>query len=175
MTLDTPTTNAATISPPADPPSPRAGLGRVGLLIAGVCVATCVVWALRPLKTASLEVPDLAGEAEAQPAAQPLALDLAAFNAPLWVAPPPPPKAAQAPAPAPPLPPLKWQLLAIAREGEVYKALVYDPDLDTLLVLGAGDQAGVRRVTSVSASSMEVRDGAGLRTLLLRDQAGARP
>lgn len=148
--------------------------GFAGRVLAGLCVAACGVWAFLPLEPASVDVPEIAQDSGVTPGAAPIALDLAAFNAPLWVA-PPPPKVAAATPPAPPPLPLKWQLLAIVREGEGYKALVYDPDTDKLLVLGEGDQSGMRRVARVSPTSVDVRDGAGVRTLALRDQAGGRP
>jgi hypothetical protein len=103
-----------------------------------------------------------------------VALDQAAFRVPIWVAeaaPPTPPPAIATPPP----PPLKLQLLAIVKEGETYKAAVYDPDSDRLLVLGAGDRVGVRTVNAVSRSSVTLRDETGTRTLALKDAKGETP
>jgi hypothetical protein len=161
-------------SPSAALTASRRSGGFDGSALAGLCVAVCGVWAFLPLEPAGVDVPEIAQDSGAAPQAAPLSLDLAAFNAPLWVA-PPPPKVAEAIPPAPPLPPLRWQLLAIVREDAGFKALVYDPDTDKLLVLGEGDQSGPRRIARVSPTSTDVRDGAGVRTLALRDQAGGRP
>lgn len=169
--MTTPTTTSA---PSATPPASRRPGGFVERALAVMCVAACGVWAFLPLEPATVDVPEIAKDSGVAPRTAPLALDLAAFNAPLWVA-PPPPKVAEAAPPAPPPPPLRWQLLAIVREDAGYKALVYDPDTDKLLVLGEGDQSGPRRIARVSSTSMDVRDGAGVRTLALRDQAGGRP
>jgi hypothetical protein len=49
---------------------------------------------------------------------------------------------------------------------------VFDPDADKLLSLAEGGSAGTRRVTRVTATSMDIRDDAGIRTLALRDAAG---
>jgi phosphomannomutase len=79
---------------------------------------------------------------------------------------------------APPLPPppLRWQLLAILREDTGYRALVYDPDADRLIVLKEGDESGPQRVERVTATTLNVRGGAGVRTLALREAAaGGRP
>lgn len=141
---------------------------------AGLCVGACGTWAFLPLGPARVEVPEIAAGPVESPEPARVALDLTAFNAPLWVA-PPPPQIVQAPPPPPPPPPLKWQLLAIVRESEGYKALVYDPDSDKLLVLGEGDQSGPRRIARVTPTSMDLRDPSGVRTLALSDQAGGRP
>ncbi len=153
-----------------------AGLGRRGFgsAVSGALVFACSVWAFFPLDTAQVETPQIAStEVESQSTTR-AALDLAAFNAPLWVTPPPPPTviAAPAPPPPPPPPPLRWQLLAIVREGSGYRALVYDPETDKVLSLAEGDESGPRRVARVAPASMDVQDPSGVRTLALRDPAG---
>ncbi len=172
----TPTpTIIATDAPPTPGAIGEAGRGRsaAGRALAALCVTACGVWAFMPLGTGPVEVPE--------PAEVPLAahgrdqdhLDLAVFNAPLWVAPPPPAtKVAETVPPPPAPPPLSWQLLAILRDGGNYKALVYDPDADKLLVLGEGDRSGPCSVARVTPGSMDVRDGAGVRTLALRKDGG---
>jgi hypothetical protein len=128
-----------------------------------------------PLGPAQVDVPEISASAATARPSIPEALDLAAFNAPLWIAPaPPPPTIAEAP--PPPSPPLKWQLLAIVREDSGYKALIYDPDTDRLLVLREGDDSGPQRIDRITATTMEVRGGDGMRTIALRDAApGGRP
>lgn len=169
----TPTTNSSTTP---DTSAEAGKPGRAGRFaarsLAGLCVAACGLWAFLPLEPAQVNIPVIAAgtTAAAEPAR--LALDLTAFNAPLWVAPPPPKVAEAAPPPPPPMP-LRWQLLAIVREDSGYRALVYDPDTDKVLALGEGDESGPRRIARVTPTSMDVRDASGMRTLALRE--GGRP
>lgn len=175
---------ATALTPPvpasesADDPGARQGRRIIGHVLTLVCIAACGVWAFMPLGPAQVEVPQISPAAAAAGQPTPAALDLAAFNAPLWVAPaapsPPPPAVAEAPPP----PPLKWQLLAIVREDMGYRALVYDPDSDRLLVLREGDETGPRRVERVTATTLDVRNegGVSVRSLALREAAvGGRP
>lgn len=172
-------------TPPSVPPSaprPRRRTAWALVLLASAAPATVAAWALWPLGPVAVNPPELA---EPPPAADrnPLPLDLAAFHAPLWVAPapqPPPPKPPDDPsaaARAEPPPPIRLQLLAIVREDGPNGrsiALVYDPERDTLLVLREGDQHGTCRVARVTPASLELLNEAGVRTLALRDP-GARP
>ena len=133
------------------------------LLVVGAC-ATFAFWPLRP---EAIETPKI--EVAPPVARQVAALDIAAFRAPIWVAePPPPPPVAAVPAPPPP-PPLKIQLLAIVREGEVYKAAVYDPDSDRILVVASGEKLGTRMVEQVDQGTLTLRDGTAKRVLALKD------
>jgi hypothetical protein len=126
------------------------------------------VWALMPLYAPVIE----AGGIEApKPKAEPIALvslDSEAFRAPLWVAPPPLPPPAP---PAPPPPPLRLQLLAVVHEDGVYKAMLYDPDADKILVAAAGDSPAGKKVEQVTANSVKIRDATGVRTLALKEGA----
>lgn len=99
-----------------------------------------------------------------------LALDLAAFRTPLWIAPPapPPPAPSPKPEPPPPLPPLKLQILAIVRDTTGDRALLYDPDTDKPIWVHAGQPVGPRTVERITAHSVDLRDGKLLRTLALR-------
>ncbi len=164
-------------TPQGDSPTvrPSRGCRHLGRALALMCVAACGLWAFMPLGPAHVDVPNVSASAASDRSVVPAALDVAAFNAPLWVAPAPPPLAVAEVTP-PPLPPLKWQLLAIVREDTGYKALVYDPDTDRLLVLKEGDDSGPQRVERVTATTLDVRGGAGVRTLALREAApGGRP
>ncbi len=97
-----------------------------------------------------------------------LALDLTAFRAPLWVAPPaPPPPPAPVPTKPPP-PPLKWQLLAIEHDERGDSALLYDPDADTMLRVRPGESVGDRAIEKITTAGVEIRDAGALRTLALR-------
>ncbi|MCC6678156.1 MAG: hypothetical protein IT436_13525 [Phycisphaerales bacterium] len=139
-------------------------------------------WALRPLETPDLSLPpppenDL-GPAEASTLA---ALDDSAFRAPLWIAPPPPPEPAPEPPKPAPLPPLKLQLLAIVRtpatgSDHEYKALLYDPEVDKIVEVAAGQTIGERTVVGVTQHEITLKDRAGTRTLSLRPEGpGAGP
>jgi hypothetical protein len=171
--MTTPTSTAPTPIPTSERASvPGASQGRrhLGRVLTLMCIAACGVWAFMPLGPAQVSVPEISASAAAARPPTPSSLDLAAFNAPLWVAPAPAsPSVAEAPPPPPP--PLKWQLLAIVREDTGYKALVYDPDTDRLLVLKEGDDSGPQRVERVTATTMDVRGGTGVRTLALREAA----
>jgi hypothetical protein len=147
----------------------RRDLVYMGLLAAAV--TACGVWAFAPLEHPRVEVPALPAAAP-QEAPERRPIELAAFRAPLWVAPPaPPPPARPEPAPPPP-PPLKFQLLAIVREAEMLKAVLYDPDTDRLLVVAEGEPLGARRVERVHPTTVDIRDDRGIRTLSLVETQG---
>lgn len=148
-------------------------VSRTSLGLAGLMISACAVWAFLPLGSTQVAVPEIGAGATPQAPAR-VALDVSAFSAPLWVAPEPAPSARATAAPPPPPPPLRWQLLAIVREDAGYKAFLFDPDTDKVLVLTEGDQSGSRRIAKVTPTSVDVRDAAGVRTLALRD-AGGRP
>lgn len=126
----------------------------------------CAVFAFWPLEVARTNAPLVT---EHLPEAhQVIALNGSAFRVPLWVADPAPtPESASVPPPS--LPPLKLQLLAILREGGVYKAVVYDPDSDRLQILVTGDSVGSRKVYSVNGAEATLVDEAGQRTLSLKE------
>ncbi|MBX3359541.1 MAG: hypothetical protein KF745_14065 [Phycisphaeraceae bacterium] len=152
-------------------------------------------WAFAPL--GSVEPPETIAHApEPSRPSKPtlIALDQAAFHAPLWVAPPPPPAPPSpppAPPPEPPPPPMRLQLLAIVADGggdsksptagaPSLRAVLYDPDADRLLVLGQGEQATAGyTIDRVSERLVELRDARpphAVRTLALdAEPKGARP
>ncbi len=181
----------ATVHPLA---APRRHLRRIAIVSSTVILLTGT-WALWPLGNPSVEVP-------APPPQRPLIasatttpfLDLAAFSAPVWDAPPIPPKAVavvEKPPPPPP-PPLKLQLLGIVRDESlaadgtaIYIAAIYDEVADKLLMLRAGDSIStgeaptgksvahgvatrIARITHVSAEAVEIAEpGSGTRRLAL--------
>jgi hypothetical protein len=107
-----------------------------------------------------------------------VAFDRAAFRAPLWIAPPAPPPPAPTVAAAPP-PPLKLQLLAIIKEdgdqGQVsYRAMVYDPDSDKVMVVASGESIAGRTVESIDQAALRIKDekGGGARVLTLKTEGG---
>lgn len=140
-------------------------LKRGGLWIAWAPVQmSCAMFACWPLAVSRVHAP-----APVVPPIEPrevTALNGAAFRVPLWVADPAP---TPDPAPPTPLPPLKLQLLAILRDGGVYKAVVYDPDSDRIQVLATGDSLGSRKVHSVNRADFTVVDESGQRTLSLKE------
>jgi hypothetical protein len=147
--------------------------GVLPVVIAGGAVVALSIWALRPLPRIDVGEPEPARAVPEQPAPPQLALDLAAFRAPLWVAPPPPPPPAPTIAAAPP-PPLKLQLVAVLREPEGYRAVLYDPDADKLIFASEGQALGTRTIETVTRSDVKIRTGQALQTLSLLDK-GASP
>lgn len=115
------------------------------------------------------------------PADSLIALDLAAFRTPIWVAPPlPPAPPADPDSPAkpkaePPPPPLKWQLLAIVRaSGDTpVHAMIYDPESDAVVELAAGNTHAGATIESVSDDRVTIRRGRHTHTLLLDPRLAA--
>ena len=70
--------------------------------------------------------------------------------------------------PAPP--PVRLQLLAIIREEDLFRAAVYDPDSDRILVVAAGQRVGTQLVDQVDKSSLTLRDERGARVLALQPE-----
>jgi hypothetical protein len=176
--------------------TPRVGIAVADIVIAAVCMAGVLLtgwWAfMNPSGTlpnavrashdahAGFEEEDAGGPGDGTASAA--HLDLAAFRAPLWVAPPaptaptPPAPTSSAPKPLPPPPPLKWQLLAIIaeqREGDVAhagfspRAMLYDPETDAILELAAGDRHAGRSVESITRDGITIRTGTHTHTLTL--------
>lgn len=152
-----------------------AGLG-------AIAVAMCAWWALRPLARESFIKRVESGELSLPPRERAVALDMSAFEAPIWMAPPAPPTItleaanlppapAPTPPPAPPPPPFRLQLISIVREQvegrPVYRALFYDPDQDQLVLAVEGQTLGIRQVESITATGVSLREGANLRMLAL--------
>ena len=132
-----------------------------------LAVAAAAVWSMWPMARTT---PDTTVPVPARSRAVAAShLDLAAFDAPIWVAPPPDPPAA-----APPEP-LRLQLLAVFRDGEELRAALYDPDSDRLCIVASGDTVGGRVIERVLADAVALRDGAGLATTITLQGAGEPP
>lgn len=144
-------------------PSPRARRTAFAVTVLFACAAFAF-WPLRPI---GINTPVI--ERTQSPAKQVVALDTAAFRAPIWVAEPPPPPPPAPIATPPPPPPLRLQLLAIIRESDAYKAAIYDPDTDRILVVAAGEKLGTRTVERVDKATLMLRDQAGMRVLALKE------
>lgn len=163
-------------SAPLDPLSVLTRRTRRGLVTCAsltLCAALFAVW---PVSVDPITPPESIGPINtisSKPVM--IALDVAAFDVPVWLAPPPPPVvelAAKPAAPSPPPPPLKLELLGIIREGNAYRAVVYDPDTDKVAVVGSGDSLAGRKVDRVSVDALAIRDASGIRTLTLKGPPG---
>lgn len=154
---------------------PRVGptrLPRPLLALCGACAGGALVYALAPLNRPAVDAPALDAPSPGVVPPRVAALDVDAFRAPIWVADPPPPPPPPPTAPSTSPPPLRLQLLAIVRDAgdpPVYRATLYDPDTDRLLVVAAGDKVGARTVERVDAEGVGLADASGPRSLLLRE------
>jgi hypothetical protein len=175
--------------------APRVSITLADVMIAAVCLAGVLLVGWWAINISSGTLPEAmrnprgapgavtSNEAAGQDASA-ARLDLAAFRAPLWVAPPAPPAAptpspnsqASSPPPPPPPPPLKWQLLAIiadpgegdiAAAGFTPRAMLYDPETDAVLELAAGDRHAGRSVESITRDGITIRTGTHTHTLTL--------
>lgn len=180
---------AALSSGSADLPSKRS--------TSRLCIAGCIVcvgalmWALWPLEAGGIKreaeaISTRALAAAGQPknagriASAPI--DLRAFDAQLWKAPPkPPPIAAAPPAPAPAAPPLRLQLVAIIQEQlqtpgalapAIRRAALFDPDTNRLHSVSSGDTLLRYRVGTISADSLQLSDTNGSTSHTLRMKSG---
>jgi len=143
-----------------------------------VAALGCGVWALIPLGRSDISLPEI-GRVEPTITADDAEFDVDAFRAPLFAAPPrdaaaiaiatPPPPP---PPPPPPAPPTRIQLLAILTDESGYRAMLYDPDTDAILVRNETDPLGRGVVTRITRSTVEFSEGAAARTLTLRGVGG---
>ena len=104
-------------------------------------------------------------------------LNLASFDAPVWLtrleAPPPAPIPEVRP--APPAPPPRLELVGIERTKNddgtpVYRAVLYDLDAKRILVVKAGDrlEKSARTIATVTPTALTITDGASTHTLALK-------
>ncbi|MBX3405071.1 MAG: hypothetical protein KF699_16810 [Phycisphaeraceae bacterium] len=169
---------------------PRRSTDVLLFLACASSIVACAWWALGTSHHSSTA--NEPGEpADSVPAARdkstrtdsPIALDLAAFRTPIWVAPPLPPASAEPPPqpkpepPPPPPPPLKWQLLAIVRSASnaLPHAMIYDPESDSVLELAAGDAHSSATISAVHADRVIIQRGRHTHTLLLDPRIAATP
>lgn len=142
------------------PSGSRRGVALAGL---GALAAGSALWAMSPLAPPEFPSPPTP-HPEPAVSAEPVGVDVAAFRAPLWVAPPPPPVPEPAP---PPPPPLRLELLAIVAGAGEYRAVLYDQEADKLLVVAPGQTLGPRTVAAITARDLVIQGSEGARTLSL--------
>ncbi len=149
---------------------PHALSPRGPLLLAAILLIPAAAFAFWPLPSPAFSsASSQATLPPTQTPSTPTPLNLAAFRAPLWVAPIPPPAA---PPPPPPPPPLKLQLIAIARDpADTLSATLFDPDTAKLLTVTEGQSIGTRTLTRITPTTIEIKDAAGTRTLSLRAES----
>lgn len=136
-------------------------IARWGVPLAIAAPIVAGAWALAPLSRPELEAPAPTERASPTPTRP---LDDSAFGAPLWVAPPPPPPE---PAKIIPPPPLRFELLAIVRDGESLEAIIHDLDSDQIRLVGVGTPLGLATVDRIGDAEITLRDPAGTRTVAL--------
>lgn len=154
--------------------APKRARARVALpIVCCTAVLACAAWAAWPLSEQRIEVAPISGPMPRAVAMDTIALDLAPFHAPLWVAPPAPPPS---PVAAAPPPPLRLHLIAILRGSgpeRPYRAALYDPESDKLIFVGPGDSIDGRTIERVGASELSLLDHGVTRTLSLNTEGGA--
>jgi len=140
-------------------------------------VIASAAWAFRPLAPAEIAAPraDALPAPPAEPAPE-ASFDPRVFSACLWSTPPKPASPAAVEAVAPVVSrPCRLQLLAIISESGGQPALLaalYDPDTDTLHFVAPGECIGRRTVSDITATRVELTDGAQVDRLAL-DPGGA--
>lgn len=162
------------MSSPSDPISTWRGRQRIAHAAAAAGVAVSALWAWWPLQDPPTIDPTVRAPAGPEsPADGPTPLDRAAFAAAVWNPPPATERPAErAPADTAP-PPLRLQLIGIARDpapdGEdVLRAALYDPDTDRLHIVAEGERVGAVTVTAVEPGMVRLETGGRQTELRLR-------
>lgn len=167
---------------PDDPLVRAQATNRLARWIAGLIVVAALTGAFWPLPPIKIALPEPVEQATPASTGAIASLNVAAFDLPLWIVAATPvaeEKPTAPPAPLPP-PPLRIQLLGITRGGTpdapAYKATIYDPDSDRIIIIAGGDTVGGRTVKSISTDRIAFALGQQVQTLLLRaDQVIADP
>ena len=139
----------------------RAQRMRTRRTLVGCCawLLPASVWAAWPHRPGVFQSPPVGVRTQVtRNEPRPAVLNAGAFDAQLWVfeiAPPLPM------AKAPPPPPLRLQLVGIIGDQDeagrkCFRAALYDPDVDELLIVSEGQHVGARRVAAVSALAIQL-------------------
>lgn len=150
-----------------DPLAQSRRMTRTTMIAGGALMAVAFAWALRPAGSSrnSMSQSESNVGGRSTPSTSPgtsesTALDLAAFNAPLWVNPPQAVVAKAEPPPAPP-PPWKAQLLAITRDAKgSLQAIFYDEAKDTLATVAEGGTVVGRTVQRIDERGVTMEPNA---------------
>jgi len=142
------------------------------VLFAGLLtIAGMTLWAFRPIE-AEMLTPLAADPAPPRPPAETLApLELVGFERPVFTIaaePDPVGLASAPPPPSPPPPPLRLELLAIERDGEGLRAVLFDPDENTVVTVSHGDDIAGRSVALVTPEGVVFTLGDVEQSLVLR-------
>lgn len=136
------------------------------LAAAGAALLTLAcAWALWPASRPDLDAFPQDALAESPRTGSPAApttspLEPSIFQVRLWNAPPAPIDETLAAASEPPPPPPKLELIAIITQGQRRSAALYDIGADRLHVVVEGERIGSALVLAVTASEVQLRDGA---------------
>jgi len=136
-------------------------IARLEVLAAAIITITMAIWATLPLLqpgSPDSTVPLVANQIT-QIAQQPgRSLPIEAFDTSLIHLPPKP--IAKLESPPPPPPPPRLVLLAIAeRAGQPNVASIYDPDIDTVVLLSPGQSHAGFTVTSIADHAVVLKSG----------------
>lgn len=150
---------------------------RLTWVAAAPVLALAVWYALDPPATPALTAQTRAELDPAPPeASTPGSLDVAAFDAPVWVAPPrPEPSVAERAPEVVPAQQIRLQLIGIVSEPDpttgkpVHLAAVFDPDSFEMYVVKSGDKVGGFSVEAVKANGVRLVDGPREARLELED------
>jgi hypothetical protein len=147
-------------------------------LVVAPALVLCAIWAGWPIEIPAVMPPAISPSRTSEhqvPSVAPL--DIASFDAPLWVIPPSPVATAAEPAPPPPEPVTKLQLVGIVRERhegvETLRAALYDPGSDRIVLVADGEKVGTQTVRAVTDSAVELTNGRSISKLVLDERAKA--
>jgi len=151
---------------------PRSRPTATVFLAGSLLIGGLAIWTFRPIGPADL-TPFKADPSPQQHLSEETApLDLVGFERPVFtIAAEPDPVGlafAPPPAPPPPPPPLRLELLAIERGADGLRAVLFDPDENTVVTVIQGDDIAGRSVTLVAAEGVVFKVGDVEQSLVLR-------
>ncbi len=142
-------------------------------LVAGPSLCALAFWAIAPVERASLPALDLdTADARPQNSLRIRPLGLAGFDAPVWQE--PKTERATTLATAQQTPTVRFpdlELIAIVHEGDAYRAAIYLPAIDELVIAGAGESIGgdlALTVSGVTADAVTIAHAGNTRRIELK-------